>query len=53
MAQLLVQEQCEGIQEVIELPISIMGNAEASMLQPMKMAASYLSITGHFSTMIQ
>lgn len=49
MAQLLVQEQCEGIQEVIELPISILGNPKASMLQPMKMAVSYLSITGHLA----
>lgn len=53
MAQLLVQEQCEGIQEVIAMPISIMGNPKASMLQPMEMAISYLSITEHFSTMIQ
>lgn len=53
MAQLLVQEQCEGIQEVITLPISIMGNPKASMLQPMKMAVSYLSVTGQFSIMIQ
>ena len=53
MAQLLVQEQCEGIQEVIAMPISIMGNPKASMLQPMKMAIPYLSIIEHFSTMIQ
>ena len=53
MAQLLVHEQCEGIQEVIAMPISIMGNPKASMLQPMKMAIPYLSIIEHFSTMIQ